>query len=55
MSKITNAIMKINDDLNRISGMDGLVGDYVVLLEEDIHNRVEWILKMLELDQKGSK
>lgn len=51
MSKTTTAIIKINEDLNGISGMDGVIGDYIVLLQQDIHNRIEWLIRTTENDE----
>ena len=48
MSKTTKAIMDIKTDLDRISGMDGFVGDYIVNLQTDIHNCIEWLLEFLK-------
>lgn len=44
MSKTTVAIKEIIKDLDRISGLDGGVGDYVQIMAHDIHERVEWLL-----------
>lgn len=43
MSKTTKAINQIKKDLDSISGLDGVVGDFMELLQKDIHNRVEFI------------
>jgi translation initiation factor 1 (eIF-1/SUI1) len=47
MSKTTVAIKKITEDLDRISGCDGGIGDYIVALQRDIHNRVEWLIEWM--------
>lgn len=44
MSKTTVAIQKIKQDLDSISGLDGIVGDWVVWLSEKIHKDVLDIL-----------
>lgn len=44
MSKTTVAIQKIRQDLDSISGLDGIVGDWAVFLSEKIHKDVLDIL-----------
>lgn len=44
MSKTTAAIQKIKQDLDSISGLDGIVGDWAILLSKKIHEDVLNIL-----------
>lgn len=44
MSKTTAAIQKVKQDLDSISGLDGIVGDWAVLLSKKIHEDVLNIL-----------
>ena len=44
MSKTTKNISKIKRDLDRISGLDGIVGDKMESLATTVHEMVEDIL-----------
>lgn len=44
MSRVTVAISKIIEDLDKISGLSGNVSEYVENLQTDIHNRINWLL-----------
>ena len=45
MSKTTRNIMRITNDLDRISGLDGIVGDKIEKLADEVHEMVEDILR----------
>ena len=43
MSRTNQAINSIKEDLDSISGLDGIVADILEIMQEDIHNRVLFI------------
>lgn len=43
MSKATKAINQIQKDLDSVSGLDGVVGDFMEILQKDIHSKVVFI------------
>ena len=45
MSRTTRNINRITEDLDRISGLDGIVADKVEKLADEVHEMVEDILK----------
>lgn len=45
MSKVTAGIMKINQELDKISGLDGIVSDRIAELETEIKEMVSDILE----------
>lgn len=45
MSRTTASIMRINKELDKISGLDGIVADMVEQKETEIKKMVECILK----------
>lgn len=45
MSRMTRNINQIVNDLNRISGLDGIAADEVAKYAEEIHKMVEDVLK----------
>lgn len=44
MSRTTRNIRRITDDLDRISGLDGIVADKLENLADEVHEMVENIL-----------
>lgn len=51
MSKTTVAINKIKEDLDSISGLDGGVGEYVEMLQKEIHERVMFLKKWMHSNE----
>lgn len=45
MSRTTASIMRINKELDKISGLDGIVADMVEQKEHEIKKMVECVLK----------
>lgn len=45
MSRTTTSIMRINKELDKISGLDGMVADMLEEKEKDIREMVEDILE----------
>ena len=44
MSRTTRNIFRITEDLDRISGLDGIVADKIEKLADEVHEMVEDIL-----------
>lgn len=45
MSRTTAGIMRINQELDKISGLDGIVADKIEILEKEVKKMVSDILK----------
>lgn len=45
MSRVNQAIHQIEKDLSRISGLDGIVADFMELKATEIHAFVEYVNK----------
>ena len=45
MSKVTAGIMRINQELDKISGLDGIVADKITKLETEVKEMVSDILE----------
>lgn len=43
MSRTTMAIKRITEDLDSISGLTGIVDDFMEIMQKDIHEKVEFI------------
>ena len=52
MSRTTACIMRINEQLERISGLDGLAADLLEVEEHRISELVDIILRDFDLDDK---